>query len=471
LAETFTPALRYLPAPYLAWSPDGSSLVISDRDSPTEPFALFLLSIETGERRKLTFPPRELSGDSSPAFSLNGRTLAFGRNIDAGLGDLYLLPLSAGFRAAGEARRITFENRGIRSIVWVPGSSDIVFSDRKHLWRVDAPESMRGQAKLQGILSLGQDIQDAATSRRGERLAYTHVLVHSNIWRMPAPTLGAKPRTGNRESLKPIREGVPFVTSTRDDSAPQFSPDGKRIAFMSSRSGNLEIWACDSDGSNSTQLTSFRGPKVTTPRWSPDGQRIAFDSDAEGEYDIWVIGANGGKPQRMTTHPANDGNPSWSRDGRWIYFDSARTGNQQVWKIPATGGDAIQVTREGGFAPRESLDGRFLYYTKALINTSLWKIPVDGGEATKVLDGLINYTNLDIVREGIYFVPAPSAAASFSIQFLNLATSQITTVAKLDRPIDLGDSGGLAVSPDGRWMLYEQVEQAGSELMLVENFR
>ena len=67
----------------------------------------------------------------------------------------------------------------------------------------------------------------------------------------------------------------------------------------------------------------------------------------------------------MTTDPANDGNPSWSRDGRWIYFDSARTGEQQVWKIPADGGDAIQVTRDGGFAPLESPDGKFIYYTKA----------------------------------------------------------------------------------------------------------
>jgi Tol biopolymer transport system component len=218
-------------------------------------------------------------------------------------------------------------------------------------------------------------------------------------------------------------------------------------------------------------LTSFRGPNVTTPRWSPDGGRIAFDSDAAGEFDIWVIGANGGKAQRMTTHPANDGNPSWSRDGHWIFFDSARTGDQQVWKIPANGGEAIQVTRDGGFAPLESPDGRFLYYVKGLIDTSLWRIPVEGGQATKILEGLSNYINLAIVHEGIYFVPKRGAVSGFSIQFLNSATNQIRPVAKLERPLDLGDSGALAVSPDGRWILYEQFEQAGSELMLVENFR
>jgi len=151
---------------------------------------------------------------------------------------------------------------------------------------------------------------------------------------------------------------------------------------MSERSGQPEIWVCDSDGSNAAQLTSFAGPQVTTPRWSPDGGRIAFDSDAAGEYDIYVVGANGGKPQRMTTHPANDGNPSWSRDGRWIFFDSARTGEQQVFKIPANGGEAIQVTRDGGFAPLESPDGKFLYYTKALAATSLWRMPVEGGRTT-----------------------------------------------------------------------------------------
>ena len=176
--------------------------------------------------------------------------------------------------------------------------------------------------------------------------------------------------------------------------------------FVSERSGHPEIWVCNSEGLSPLQLTSFQGPAVTTPRWSPDGRRIAFDSDAnEGRFDIWVIGADGGKPVRMTTHPANDGNPSWSHDGRWIYFDSARTGEQQIWKMPADGGEAIQLTRDGGYAPLESPDGKFLYYTKYLWDTSLWRVPVDGGQSAKVLEGLSAYVNLAIVDTGIYFVP------------------------------------------------------------------
>ena len=218
------------------------------------------------------------------------------------------------------------------------------------------------------------------------------------------------------------------------------------------------------------QVTHFGGASVTTPRWSPDGGRIAFDSNVTGEFDIWVVSANGGKPHRMTTDPANDGNPSWSRDGQWIYFDSARTGEQQVWKIPADGGEAIQLTRDGGFAPFESPDGKMLYYTKALTATSLWKMPVEGGQATKVLDGLSSYLNLAIVGNGLYFVPQKSEAA-MSIQFLGFETGQIKFVANFEKRLRSGSStAGLAVSPDGRWILYSQVEQSGSELMLVENF-
>jgi Tol biopolymer transport system component/predicted Ser/Thr protein kinase len=455
----------------LTWSPDGNSLVISDRDSRREPFALYLLSIETGEKRKLTSPPAQLVGDTSPAFSPDGRTLAFSRRIDYGLGDLYLLAFSDGLRPTGDAKRITFENRGATSPAWTADGHEIVFSAPGGLWRIAASGFTGRTVKPQRLASFGENVIKPVISRRGQRLAYSHLFFNSNIWRLAAPALDGSPSVRDAKSLKPVNSVAPFISSTRDDSAPQFAPDSKRIAFISARSGNDEIWVCDSDGSNSVQLTSFRGPAVTTPRWSPDGARVAFDSNAAGEYDIWVVGANGGKPQRMTTDPSNDGNPSWSRDGRWIYFDSARTGKQQVWKIPANGGEAIPVTRDGGFAPLEAPDGKFLYYVTSLTETNLWKIPVQGGQATKVLEGLSNYLNLAIVDSGVYFVPSRNTAAGSSLQFLSFATNKVRPVANFEKPLDLNSQGGLAASPDGRWILYTQVDQAGSELMLVENFR
>jgi Tol biopolymer transport system component/DNA-binding winged helix-turn-helix (wHTH) protein len=462
-----------VPGPFLAWSPDGKSLVVSHKDSPKEPSALFVVAIDTGEKRRLTSPPLETSGDTNPAFSPDGRTLAFIRIIDV-RPDLYLLGVSDGLQPVGEPKRIAPGDRGLLGHLasfgpaWTEDGHGIVLSPRgQGLWRINISGSASASAEPER-LPFGEGAFGPAISRRGHRLAYSNEIPsHYRIWRMAAPgspNVRDITRAGSLERA--------FISSTRNDMSPQFSPDGKRIAFASQRSGNWEIWVCNSDGSSPVQLTFFQGPNVTTPRWSPDGGRIAFDSDAgpEPEFDIWVIDANGGKPVRMTTHPANDGNPSWSHDGRWIYFDSRRTGEQQVWKMPAEGGDAIQVTRDGGYAPMESPDGKFLYYTKDLGATSLWRIPSGGGQASKVLENLSFYNNLAIVDNGIYFVPMPNRSGGSSIQFLNLRTNQIRPVANFEKMVGYLDEG-LAVSPNGRWMLYTKTDKVGAELRLAENFR
>ena len=450
----------------LTWSPDGNSLVISDHDSPKEPAGLFLLAIDTGEKRRLTSPPFPTLGDCCPSLSPDGRTLAFSRTVDVRT-DLYLLAVSDGLKAVGEPKRIELGKLNGYAPIWTEDGREIVFLNsglsRAELWRIDVSGSASRSAEPQRLGALGENAMRAAISRRGHRLAYTSWSEHSSIWRIAGPG-GSKAR--DEKSSRSVNGDTPFIYSTRNDTSPEFSPDGKRIAFMSNRSGDLEIWICDSDGSNPVQLTSFRGPNTSTPRWSPDGGRIVFDSDAEGkQYDIWVINAGGGKPKRMTTDPANDGNPSWSRDGRWIYFDSFRTGEQQLWKMPEAGGDAIQVTRDGGYAPLESPDGKFIYYTKDLFGTSVWRFPVEGGQPTKVLENLSDYRNLVLTNKGIYFIPSQDRDSS--IQFLDFATNHTKRVASFGKPFD----AGLTLSPDGGWILYSQVEQVGSELRLVENFR
>ena len=169
----------------------------------------------------------------------------------------------------------------------------------------------------------------------------------------------------------------------------------------------------------------------------------------------------------MTTDPANDVNPIWSRDGRWIYFESARSGETQIWKMPAHGGEAVQVSRNGGGVPRESPDGKFLYYASC---PALWRIPTEGGPATNVLDPLPTFSNLAIVNDGLYLIPPRGRFLSSSIQFLSFSTNKFRNVATLENFRDLAQAGGLTASPDGRSILYTQIDQASIELMMVENF-
>jgi Tol biopolymer transport system component len=259
------------------------------------------------------------------------------------------------------------------------------------------------------------------------------------------------------------------MNSTRLDHVPQYSPDGKRIAFASNRSGSHEIWLCDADGSNVVKLTSFGGPYVAGPAWSPDGRRIAFDARPNGTSEIYIISADGGKPERLRDIQSKNGLASWSRDGKWIYFDSDRTGKSQLWKVPAGGGDPVQVTKQGG-GPYgvESPDGKIVYYmrTFASVNDAeLWRVPAEGGEEVRIVATNCGQI-FSVVEHGIYFF---SGCVNPSVQCFNFTTREFETIAKVEgRPVY-----GFSVSPDSRWLLYSvrEGEQLQSELMMVEKFR
>ena len=316
------PAREFLTPHYHAWIPDGNGLVVADRSSSEEPFALFLLSTETGKKRRLTSPPAELGGDSGPAFSPDGRTLTFVRAARYLVADLYVLSLSGDLTPQEDPQRLTFENGPIQNPVWTPDGRGIVFSSGTAppgLWRVSVSGSGRPE-----WLSVASPVPlSPAISQQGARLAYSSLAYDVNIRRMQVPDAGSSPGSPTQ-----------FLSSTRVEVQPRYSPDGKRIVFVSNRTGVYGIWISDSDGSNPAPLYLQEGALSAAPRWSPDGGRIAFGSNPEGHYDIYVISTSGGKPLRLTADPADDMMPSWSRDGQWVYFGSRRGERMEIrWRF------------------------------------------------------------------------------------------------------------------------------------------
>ena len=454
LAETYLNQNDF-DGPYLAWSPESRWLAMAGADKPGGVMALLLYSVETGEKRRLTFPPGTTLGDSCPAFSWDGRILAFSRWALWTNSDLYLLALSQDYKPAAEPRRLTFGNWRAASPAWTTDGSSLVFSASSggdsSLWSVAAS----GASQPQRLAAIGENGAYPAISRRGNRLAYAQAMSDVNIWRLEVPTAGG--------SAKPPQE---FIGSTRNDELPQFSPDGKKIAFVSERSGSMEVWVCDADGSNAVQVTHLGGPNIgNPPRWSPDSRRLAFSANIEGPSEVYVVNASGGSPQRLTSPPTYSANPSWSSDGRWILFDTHKVG---IKKVPAEGGPAVLVTDKGGWGPIESPDGKFIYSTGASADgPTLLRVPAQGGAAERLLDSPIDGISYAVVGDGIYFIPRRDAKSGDSIQFLHTATGKTQRIASIEKPVGLG----LTVSPDHRWILYTQADQAGSDLMLVEDFR
>ena len=435
LAETRVLGLRTV-GTCLDWSPDSRWLAVCDADDSDSVLSIFLLSVDSGEKRRLTSPPEgSLGSDFSPAFSPDGRMLAFTR-FGAGLfSDLYLLDLGDDLIPKGEPRRRTFTESTTTSPVFTPDGRDIVFAsgmiDAPSLWRVPVAGSAPPER-----LSIGERAMFPAISRRGNRAAYESVdVLQGGIWRADLPmTDGAAAK---------------LHSSSRDDLDPRYSPDGKSIAFLSSRSGSLEIWKCDSDGSNAVQLTSLGASMTVQPRWAPDGNSIGFLSDAEGQFHVYVINADGGAPRRLTSGEFS----SWSRDGKWIYFSSGSQDDRKIFKMPAAGGGPVPVVAAGDGRAMESPDGKLFYFIRGVTSLSLWKVPVEGGEESQVIKSLRGGL-YEVVEDGIYFIPEWTPGAWFSIQFLRFATGAVEHVLDFEgvptnglsvfsrRPID-------PVHPDG----------------------
>ena len=149
--------------------------------------------------------------------------------------------------------------------------------------------------------------------------------------------------------------------------ASRVRPDSRRTAvgLRSRRSAPVapEIWIAGRDGSGLRQLTTLGAIGVWVGGWSPDGTTIAFEAAIDGNTDVYLVGADGGHLRRLTAEPSIDGVPTWSGDGKWIYFASTRAGViADIWRVSPDGGEPIRLTRNGGFEPRESSDGRHLFY-------------------------------------------------------------------------------------------------------------
>jgi eukaryotic-like serine/threonine-protein kinase len=453
----------------ISFSPDGRWIAFSDRPDPGTPFGVVLMAMDSRETRVITRPDASFAGDGFPAFSPDGKTLAFVR----------IPAMAAGFHAAivsmvpvtgGAPSSVTTNDpQLIGGVDWTPDGREIVFAgngggDEVRLFRVLAKAGAPVRAvggtpslsNLVGAETLGQ------VSRRfrfsvpfgSERLIYAHSRYQSDIWRVAASSSRREP-------------SHPFVSSTQVDDAPQFSPDGRRIAISSARASELpQIFVCDAGGGGCAQLTSFK-TACGTPRWSPDGHQVVFDAREEGQAELYAVDVATRASRRLTFHPAADMVPSWSRDGASIYFTSDRAGAFDVWEMPAAGGAATRVTHGGGFAAFESFDGRDVYFTQ-YAKPGLWSVPVKGGPERLILDHPSCWGYWALGRNGVFVLDAAGPRGP-RVALKRWGSARLQHVADVPGGPACGESG-LALSPDERTLLYVEASRE-SDIIMLDNFR
>lgn len=205
-------------------------------------------------------------------------------------------------------------------------------------------------------------------------------------------------RDGNRDIYVMDTDGQNVANLTRhpaDDWMPAWSPDGRQLAFASFRDGSWEIYvmntACittpETCPDNLTQITA-NGSGSMSPVYSPDGKRIAFNSKANGNWDIYTMTASGTDIRQITTDPGNDLAPAWSPDGARIAFESNRDGNVEVYVVSANGGAAQNISnapQSNDHGPVWSPDGQQLvFYSNRDGNWDIFATTLDGATVTNL---------------------------------------------------------------------------------------
>jgi len=438
----------------LSWSPDGRVIAFTESNEadPTQAW-ISALSLSDSTIRKISSPPPGWI-DRNPMYSPDGKRLAFIRSSVAGVSnDIYVSSANG-----THVKRLTFDNRPIAgSPAWTTDSQDIVFSSDRGaqmgLWIVQAdgciPRPVAGP--------VGEAAWPTIPYKVDNTLVYEQGGGKSDVWRLDL-----------KDAKHPQKGPFALVSEKGDKMRPELSPDGKKVVFESDRLGFWDIWTCNVDGSGCNQITSLHGT-AGRARWSPDGRYLAFEFHPNERSEIYVVEVPGGTPRLLPTIPGSDNlSPSWSRDGKWIYFASKLGAEPfQIWKTQLQGGAPVPLTKHGGIAPTESLDGRYLYYSKYEQN-GIWRMPLGGGEENQVLKDLDpgSWPNWALNSEGIYYLKFGRFPHA-EIAFFNFADNKTHPVWPLEKSL----GWGLSLSADGKSLLYVQAPFAESNLMLVKNFR
>ena len=444
---------------YLTWAPDSHAIVASDRTKAAFALRLYRFPISGGPAKAVTEGP-DAAQDVSPAFSPDGRGLAFLRWENGATYALWAVP-----QPDGKPKLLVTSPVPITSFAWKADSRAIVYGGGAMSTGELRQVTVDGRNAVAPFVLEG--LSDQITiAPNGARLAYVLQNLDANIWRLPLD------RNGQKNSRPPEK----LFASIREEMDPAYSPDGKSIAFVSNRSGHWNFWTGNAYG---TGLREFEAQTLLPfhPAWSPDSREIAFDSSALGKGEIWIVSAAGGRPRLLVTMPGGAQVPSWSHDGKRVLFYTNAEGTRQIWEVPAAGGTPVQLTRGGTYDASESPDGRYLYYGSVL-SAGVWRMPL----APRLKDGSLANQDGELIREtlpvaghrfwtlgqgGIYFVDARNEPPV--LKFIDLASRKLMDVATLAKP-PAKFTRGLSISPDGRYALYCQDDVDRYEIRIVENF-
>lgn len=296
------------------------------------------------------------------------------------------VPAAAGFDEGQVPVFTDWRGRGADAVVFgsVSRLADGRFDVRFKLW-----DAVRGQELLgQSHAVAAADLRLAA--HRVADAIYERLTGDKGVF---STRIAYVTRQGRRFSLRIAdadgEGGQVALASPEPIISPAWSPDGRRLAYVSFETQKAVVYVQDVQSGQRRAVANFRGSN-SAPAWSPDGRSLAVTLTRQGGSQLYLIDADGGEPRRLTNSSAIDTEPAFSADGRTLYFVSDRGGSPQIYRMPASGGSPERVSFNGGYniSPAISPDGRTLACITRQGNAfRLHALDLASGQATALTDG------------------------------------------------------------------------------------
>jgi Tol biopolymer transport system component len=252
-----------------------------------------------------------------------------------------------------------------------------------------------------------------------------------------------------------------LISSSGRNHDPRFSPDGKHIAFISDRSGTLEIWTAEADGSQPKQLTHVNGSWLNSISWSPDGKMIAFDGRPHGHAAIYSIPTTGGNIEVIDDAGVEQRMPGWASSGKSIYFNSVKDGAVAIYLKDLGTGTTVRVSEHEMYTVAESPDGKEVYYSDR--SGHLFEANPDGSGARPLNITAFPVKSWAPTAHGLVYSREGATAGTFQICLFE--GGKVTPLGTPEGPLVTNDPD-VSLSPDGKWLLVAQQDQMRSDIKI-----
>jgi len=394
----------------VVWAPDNLSVYFTDRVNRSMPYQIYQLHLSTLKVDEITGREDNYYGDNELSLSPSGEQLLFFRNKYWGNNQVFVKNL-----ITKEQRKITELGFLSWTPSWTPDEQGIIFSDNRSGGKLKLLDIATGD--IHTLYQSAHSINSPQLSASGKHIVYSSKTADVDLWQREFTH-----NTANDLRLQPRVKLA--VNSSRNDSQPIYSKDGRSLLFMSNRNGEFQLWLKKEDGLLAIESLPIN-TKIDTYAWHPDGVQAVI---ATSDKKAYLLNTNTLTVELIDLSGQSAAFPSFSPNGSSLYFSSDKSGDWQIWRYNFKAQNTVQITQQGGFQVKADDIDDLLYFTKYR-QQGIWQLNLKTTEEKLIVSKVSHSLNFKVCADFIYYSTESDNIELWRMDLTTAKSQKILTAA------------------------------------------